>query len=60
MRFMISRQIANIFIYKNYLVYFNKSSLFGTNTLNFFNLTGIFYFEELILYFNLVSSAALI
>ena len=57
---MISKQISNIFIYKNYLANLNKSSLFGTNVLNFFNLTGIFYFEELILYFNLISSATLI
>jgi len=60
LRFMISKQISNIFIYKNYLAYLNRSTLFNTNVLNFFNLTSIFYFEELILYFNLISSTTLL
>ena len=60
LRFMISKQISNIFVYKNYLAYLNKSTLFNTNVLNFFNLTSLFYFEELILYFNLISSTTLL
>ena len=60
LRFIISKQISNIFIYKNFFVYLNKSTLFSTNFLNFLNLTGIFYFEELFLYFNLISSTIFI
>ena len=60
LRFMIAKQISNIFIYKNYNAYFNKTAIFGINVFNFFNLTSIFYFEELILYFNLVSSTILL
>jgi NADH:ubiquinone oxidoreductase subunit 2 (subunit N) len=60
LRFMISKQISNIFIYKNYSAYLNKSSLFFTNFTNFLNVSGIFYFEELLLYFNLLSSTILL
>jgi NADH:ubiquinone oxidoreductase subunit 2 (subunit N) len=60
LRFMIAKQISNIFIYKNYTAYLNKTSLFSTNFLNYFNLTLIFYFEELFLYFNLISSTILL
>jgi len=60
LRFIISKQISNIFIFKNFLAYLNRSSLFSTNFLNFFNVTSIFYFEELFLYFNLISSTLFI
>ena len=53
---MISKKIINIFIYRNYLAYLNGSSLFNINVLNFFNVTSIFYFEEVLVYLNLVSS----
>ena len=60
LRFIISKQISNIFIFKNFLVFLNKFSLFSINLLNFFNITIIFYFEEFFLYFNLMSSTLFI
>lgn len=60
LRFLISKQISNIFVFRNFLAILNKSSLFIINILNFFNITSIFYFEELFLYFNLISSTIFI
>lgn len=56
---MISKKIVNIFLYKNYTAYLNISSLFSVNFLNFFNLTSILYFEEIIIYLNLLSSTSI-
>lgn len=56
LRFLISKKISNIFIIKNYFVNLNKHSIFKINFLNFLNLTSIFYIEEFLIYYNLLSS----
>ena len=56
LRFLISKKILNIFILKNYFVILRSPLVVSINILNFFNLSSILYVEELLFYFNLVSS----
>jgi len=56
LRFLVSKKISNIFIIKNYFVFFSNPLIFIINFLNFFNFLSILYMEEVLSYFNLVSS----
>lgn len=55
LRFLISKKIQNIFLIKNYFVFFNNTLVFIINLLNFFNFLFILYMEELLTHFNLIS-----
>ena len=60
LRFLISKKILNVFITKNYFVFLKSSLAISVNILNFFNISSILYVEELLFYFNLVSSYILL
>ena len=60
LRFLISKKILNVFITKNYFVFLKSSLVISVNILNFFNISSILYVEELLFYFNLVSSYILL
>lgn len=56
LRFLISKKISNIFILKNFFVILSNPAVYRINLLNFLNLTSIFYVEEFLFYYNLISS----
>ena len=56
LRFVISKNISNKFFLKNNHVNLNISMMFMFNLFNYFNVFCIFYFEEFMIYLNLISS----
>jgi NADH:ubiquinone oxidoreductase subunit 2 (subunit N) len=60
LRFLISKNVSNKFIYKNNFINLNINLLFLINFFNFFNLFSILYFEEFIIFLNFISSTILV
>lgn len=52
LRFIISYKNSVIFLKKNYRSYFNANISYILNFLNFLNLCGILFFEEVLIYFS--------
>lgn len=56
LRFITSKNINNKFFFKNSLVYLNDNIIYIINFFNFFNVLAIFYFEEFLIFLNLLTS----
>jgi NADH:ubiquinone oxidoreductase subunit 2 (subunit N) len=55
-RFVISKEVRNIFILKNNFVFFNFNIIALTIFLNFFNMFGIFFFDDFLIFINFMFS----
>ena len=55
-RFMVTTKISNNVLKKNYVSQFNQKILIWLNFINFINIFGILYFEEVFIYFNNIFS----
>jgi NADH:ubiquinone oxidoreductase subunit 2 (subunit N) len=56
LRFITSKNIKNNFFIKNNSIIINNVIIFYFSLFSYFNIFAIFYFEEIIIYFNMVSS----
>ncbi len=56
LRFVVSKSIKNKFFIKNNYININNKLIIYLSIFNYFNVFAIFYFEEFIIYLNLISS----
>ena len=56
LRFLTSKNTSNKFYIKNNFIYVNLNIINYFNYFNFFNILFIFYIEEVLIYFNIISS----
>lgn len=56
LRFVVSKSVNSKFFIKNKFVYLNKNLLLIFNIFNYLNIFSIFYFEEFLIYLNLICS----
>lgn len=56
LRFITSKNINNKFFYKKNYIFINERIVNIVNVFNFFNILAIFYFEEFLIFLNLITS----